>query len=168
MTNDLNTHTGWTPPPTPPRQKSHRARWFIAFGASVILGGAIVIGAVSDGGDTSPAVVKNGTTQVERRTEARDLSGLSLTRASLGAGVTSDEVKYTIHNWSSKTSDYYIEYQITDVKTGERVYNSILIEDNVLPGQVVKGVDYPSNTEANPITQYKIDATTIDRTESVN
>lgn len=93
--------------------------------------------------------------------EADDLTSIQLDDRS-EYGITDIWVTYTVKNNSSKASDYWIKYEVTD-SAGTRVYNDELYATNVQPGQTANEEMF---TTLESMEGMKLTVTEVDRTEA--
>jgi hypothetical protein len=164
MSNDTQTQTGWTNPPSPPKKR--KTGRIIAASVGLALGGIVIIGVVASGGsdDTTPVTKAPTAAAPHKANERADLTSFVLDDRSASSGITDVWVKYAIHNHSSKTSDYLISWEAIDKATGDRVADGEEGAYNVRPGQTTHEEDVTELNTAN----VTINITGFDRTEAYN
>ncbi|MGH3311602.1 MAG: hypothetical protein ACRDP3_13625 [Streptomyces sp.] len=177
---------GWGTPPQPPHGhkkesfvKRHPvATVFIALAVvlgAVIIGSAVLVSSDGDGGGgqerKSPKPQEPSKEKTETPStpppgnERKDLTSFTLDDRSQ-AGFDDFWLTYEVTNKSSEKSDYLIEYDVVDTRTGKRVFNSELIEDSVKPGQTAKGEEPVLVEEGTPFRNLKVEVTDFNRTAS--
>ncbi|NLU70189.1 hypothetical protein [Streptomyces sp. HNM0574] len=158
-------------PPEPPR-KQHRLRTALlaVLGALVVL---IAIGVVATGGGDEdppqpPSATSENTGREEEKPEgdeADDVTRLELVDHS-AYGVADVRVEYEFTNRSGEKSDYEVTYEVVNEKTDKRVWQSVLLETGVKPGQSATGEDPINVPEGTGAEQLEVKVTEVDRTAS--